>query len=113
MCRLLSELLPLDDVLDVVLVLAAEVIVSPPHWSLVFAAEAKVLAGSAHGRALIALLASQSASVAPYATNGLLVTAGWLCKWEANVPVRERRCIWARDLVFPLPALEADLALAD
>lgn len=64
MCGLLSKLLALDDVLDVFLVLATEVVVPPPHWSLVFAAETEILASSAHRRAFVALLASQSAGVA-------------------------------------------------
>lgn len=44
MRRLLRQLLPLDDHFDVVLVLAPGIIVAPPHGSLVFTDEAKVLA---------------------------------------------------------------------
>ena len=54
---LLRQLLPLDDHLDVVLVISPRVIVAPPHGALVLAREAEVFAGGAGGGALIALLA--------------------------------------------------------
>lgn len=55
---LLGELLPLDDHLDVVLVLSPRIVVAPPHWSLIFADEAEMLACCAHGSTLITLLSS-------------------------------------------------------
>jgi hypothetical protein len=64
MRRLLRELLAFNDVLDVLLVLAAGIVVTPPNRSLVLALQTKVLASSAHGISLIALLSSQPASVA-------------------------------------------------
>ncbi len=56
----------LDDHLDVILVLSPRIVVAPPHWPLVLADEAEMLARGAHGRTLIALLSPQSAGVAAF-----------------------------------------------
>jgi len=57
---LLGELRPLDDGLDVFLLILPVLIIAPPHWSLVFAVETQVFASLAGGLAFIALLSSQS-----------------------------------------------------
>lgn len=134
---LLSKLLALDDGLDLFLLVTASIIVTPPDRSLVFADEAEMFAGAAETLVLIALLSSESASVASCIVNALLVDcvlkgcknyskvpANWrivqeralgpgiACKW-LHVPVLERRCISAFALAVVLSAdLEAVLAFA-
>ena len=53
---LLRELLPLDDHLDVLLLLPPSIVVAPPYRPLVFTYKPEMLACRAHGGALIALL---------------------------------------------------------
>jgi hypothetical protein len=53
---LLLQLGVLDDVLDVLLLIAALLVVAPPHGSLVFTLEAEIAACSTAAFAFIALL---------------------------------------------------------
>lgn len=58
---LLGQLRALDDIFDVLLLPPSLIVVAPPHWSLVLAGQAEMLAGLAFRFPLIALLSSQSA----------------------------------------------------
>ena len=88
--RLLGKLSPLDNVLDYFLLLTPLLAVAPPHWPLVVAPEAEVLACLASGFAFLALFPPQSASKATWnsqyqpATNYV----------KRGIPERERRCIF-------------------
>ena len=57
-CRgaLLIELGLLDYILNIILLLPALLIITPPHWSLVVAGESQVLAGFALRLRFVALL---------------------------------------------------------
>ena len=56
----LGELRPLDDGLDVFLLILPVLIIAPPHRSLVLAVETQVFASLAGRLSFIALLSSQS-----------------------------------------------------
>jgi hypothetical protein len=55
---LLGELLPLDDHLDVVLLVPPLIVVAPPHWSLIIASQSQILASCAAWGTFVALLSS-------------------------------------------------------
>ena len=55
---LLGELLPLDDHLDIVLLVPPLIIIAPPHWSLVVASKSQILASCAAWGTFVALLPS-------------------------------------------------------
>ena len=57
LCTLLIELRALDNVLDDFFLVSPLLVVAPPHWSLVFALQAKMFAGAAGRLALVTLLA--------------------------------------------------------
>lgn len=63
---LLIELRALDDVFNHFFLVCPVLVVAPPHWSLVFALQAKMFAGAARRLSLIALLSSQTACEASY-----------------------------------------------
>lgn len=54
----LGQLLALDDHLDVLLLISAVLIVTPPHWSFVLAAKSKVFASGTGRGSFVALLSS-------------------------------------------------------
>jgi hypothetical protein len=58
MGSLLGELGPLDDVLDVLLLISPLLVVAPPHWPLVFALESEMSARFATWLSFITLLSS-------------------------------------------------------
>jgi hypothetical protein len=88
----LLQLGVLDDVLDVLLLLAALLVVAPPHGPFVFTLEAEVAARSAARLALIALLSSKPASKAALTHVSLAMRAERESCGKYS-PDLERRCI--------------------
>jgi hypothetical protein len=94
MSILLLQLGMLDDILDVLLLLAALLVVAPPHGSLILALEAKIAACSAAGLALIALLPSKPASEAALTrVSALPNNDDPLSARVKYLPLLDRRCI--------------------
>lgn len=88
--RLLGKLGSFDDVLDYFLLLTPLLAVTPPHWPLIVASKAEVLACLASGFAFFALFPPQSASKATWNSQFQPATKNV----KRDIPERERLCIF-------------------